>query len=76
MPTANTKSEPSEIFEWELRIQAIHSGVFVAMCNRVGQEGEMEFSGESTVVDPNGVVLAKADDTEQILYGVMGTFTR
>lgn len=68
IPTANTKSEPSEIFEWELRIQALHSGVFLAMCNRVGQEGEMDFSGESIVIDPNGEVLAKADDKEQILY--------
>lgn len=38
------------------------------MCNRVGLEGEMDFCGESIVVDPNGDVVAKADDTEQILY--------
>ena len=31
-------------------------------------EGEMEFSGESIVVDANGEVLKKADDSEQILY--------
>ncbi|CDE55179.1 predicted amidohydrolase [Roseburia sp. CAG:303] len=28
----------------------------------------MEFSGESIVVDANGEVLKKADDSEQILY--------
>lgn len=38
------------------------------MCNRVGAEGDMDFSGESIVVDANGNVLAKADDKEQILY--------
>lgn len=68
IPTVNTKSEPSAMFEWELRVQAFHNSVFVAMCNRVGVEGNMDFSGESIVVDPNGDVLCKADDTEQILY--------
>lgn len=68
IPTVNTKAEPSEMFEWELRVQAFHNSVFIAMCNRVGAEGEMDFSGESIVVDANGNVLAKADDTEQILY--------
>ena len=27
----------------------------------------MDFSGESIVIHPNGSVLAKADDTEQLL---------
>ena len=67
IPTANTKSEPMEMFEWELRIPAMQNGVFIAMCNRVGQEDAMDFSGESLVVDPDGGVLAKADDTEQLL---------
>jgi beta-ureidopropionase len=68
IPTANTRDEPLEFFEWELRVAARQSGVFVAMCNRVGVEQEMDFCGESLVVDPYGAVLAKADDTEQILY--------
>ena len=38
------------------------------MCNRVGKEGEMDFSGESIAVDANGNVISKADDSEQILY--------
>ena len=68
IPTVNTKTEPSEMFEWELRVQAFHNSTAVAMCNRVGKEGEMDFSGESIVVDANGDVIAKADDTEGILY--------
>ena len=68
IPTVNTKAEPSEMFEWELRVQAFQSSVAIAMCNRVGVEGEMVFSGESIVVDENGNVIKKADDTEQILY--------
>jgi predicted amidohydrolase len=68
IPTANTKGEALEFFEWELRVAARQSGVFMAMCNRVGVEGEMDFCGESLVVDPSGGVVAKADDTEQILH--------
>lgn len=68
IPTVNTKAEPSEMFEWELRVQAFHNSVSIAMCNRVGHEGEMNFSGESIVVDPNGEALKKAGDQEEIIY--------
>ena len=40
----------------------------IAMCNRIGVEGEMDFAGESMAVDANGEILARADDTEQIVY--------
>ncbi len=68
IPTVNTKTEPSEMFEWELKVQAFHNSVHIAMCNRVGIEGEMEFSGESLVVHANGDTIVKADDKAQILY--------
>ncbi len=68
IPTANTKAEPSDKFEWELRIAAMQNNLFIAMCNRVGQEDQMSFSGESIVVDPNGDVIVKANATEQIIY--------
>lgn len=68
IPTANTKGEPLEMFEWELRIPAMQNGVFIAMCNRVGLEDKMEFCGESIVVDSDGEVIAKADDQEQLLF--------
>ena len=68
IPTVNTKAEPSEMFEWEVRVQAFQNSVVIAMCNRVGVEGEMDFAGESMAVDANGEILARADDTEQIVY--------
>lgn len=68
IPTANIKDEPLEKFEWELRIPAMQNNIFIAMCNRVGIEGEMDFAGQSIVVDPNGDVVVKADDMEQIVY--------
>lgn len=68
IPTANTTAEPSDLFEWEVRIQAFQNSVAIAMCNRVGTEDQMQFSGESLVVDADGRVLASADGREQILY--------
>lgn len=68
VPTANVKAEPSETFEWEIRIQAFQNSAAIAMCNRVGQEGAMDFSGESLVVDANGQTVIKADDTEGFLF--------
>ena len=56
------------MFEWEMGASSYENNVFIVMCNRVGIEGEMEFAGESLVIDPDGIVLAKADDQDQILY--------
>lgn len=67
VPTANTTSEPLDLFEWEMKIQAYQNGVFIAMCNRVGLEDKMNFAGESLVIDPNGNTLLKASNKEQLL---------
>ncbi len=68
IPTVNVKAEPLEMFEWEVRVQAFQNSVAVGMGNRVGAEGDMDFAGESFLCDANGALIAKADDTEQILY--------
>lgn len=67
IPTANTAAEPMELFEWEIRVQAMQNRVFAAMCNRVGQEAEMLFAGESLIAGPDGGLIAKADRTEQLV---------
>lgn len=67
IPTANTKAEPMELFEWEIRVQAMQNQIFVAMCNRVGREDGMDFAGESLIVHPSGDVLCKADDRERLI---------
>ena len=67
VPTANTRDEPSELFQWEMRVQAFQNSVFVAMCNRVGQEDAMLFSGESLVAGPDGELLASAGAGEELL---------
>jgi predicted amidohydrolase len=67
IPTANTIDEPRDMFECELRTAAFQNGVYVAMCNRVGLEDGVIYCGESTVVDPDGNVLTKADGTEALV---------
>jgi N-carbamoylputrescine amidase len=55
---------------WETmqRAHAIANGCFVAVPNRIGLEGGLEFWGGSFVADPFGEVLAKAShEREEIL---------
>jgi N-carbamoylputrescine amidase len=55
---------------WETmqRAHAIANGVFVAVPNRVGREGNLEFWGASFVSDPFGQVVARAShDREEVL---------
>lgn len=68
IPTANTESEPMEMFDWEIKVQAFQNSVAVAMCNRIGREGEMAFSGRSLVTDANGGTIAQAGSGEELLY--------
>jgi beta-ureidopropionase len=69
IPTANTMDEPREMFEWEIRVAARQNGVWIAMCNRVGEESSATFCGDSIVVDPEGNVAAKAGEDPQLLLG-------
>lgn len=54
---------------WETvqRGHAIANGVFVAACNRVGNEGELEFWGRSFLAGPMGTVLVRADESEAVV---------
>ena len=50
-----------------LRARAIENQAFVVGCNRVGDGGNLHYSGDSMIVDPLGEVLARGDDTAGIL---------
>jgi N-carbamoylputrescine amidase len=61
VPQAGALGEwPEGLFEAEMRVAAFQNGYFVALVNRVGAEGDLEFAGESFVSDPAGVVVARA----------------
>jgi N-carbamoylputrescine amidase len=69
VPQAGAVDEwPEGLFEAEMRVAAFHNGYFTALCNRVGAEPKLEFSGESFVCDPQGNVIARAGKcTEEVL---------
>jgi N-carbamoylputrescine amidase len=61
VPQAGAVGEwPDGLYEAEMRVAAFQNGYYVALCNRVGREERVEFSGESFVCDPSGVVIARA----------------
>ncbi|KAF0213612.1 MAG: carbon-nitrogen, partial [Ignavibacteria bacterium] len=47
---------------------AFQNGYFTALCNRVGAEEYLTFSGESFICNPSGEVIARAaEGSEEIL---------
>jgi len=70
VPQAGAVGEwPEGLYEAEMRVAAFQNGYFTALCNRVGKESVLTFSGESFVCDPKGRVIAKAaTGSDDILY--------
>jgi predicted amidohydrolase len=50
-----------------LQARAIENQAYVAGVNRCGRDPYLQYPGRSLIVDPQGRVLAEADDTEQML---------
>lgn len=48
--------------------RAAENRVFVATCNRVGQENGFDFIGQSGIYDVTGQTLAKAGTDQEIIY--------
>jgi N-carbamoylputrescine amidase len=66
VPQAGTVNEwPEGLFEAEMRVAAFQNGYFVALCNRVGLDGNLTFSGESFICAPDGTVLTRAPQGEE-----------
>ena len=68
VPQAGTLGEwPEGLYEAEMRVAAFQNGYFVALCNRVGREDCLEFSGESFVCGPDGTVIARGPGSAESL---------
>ena len=70
LPNEQQEVNNAQHSAWETiqRAHAIANGVYVAVVNRVGREGELNFWGQSFVADPFGRVIARAaTDAEEIL---------
>jgi N-carbamoylputrescine amidase len=61
-PDQSEKTNLDQHSAWETiqRSHAVANGVFVAAVNRVGQEDNLQFWGQSFICDPFGRVIAKA----------------
>ncbi len=70
VPQAGSVGEwPDGLYEAELQVAAFQNGYFTALCNRVGEEENLTFAGESFVCGPDGRVLTRAaEGTDEILY--------
>jgi beta-ureidopropionase len=65
VPQAGAVGEwPEGIYEAELRVAAFQNGYFAALCNRVGEEEQLTFAGESFVCAPDGRVIARSPGGE------------
>ena len=69
VPTATSMSEQAFRDVWEIEVQAaaVANQIFVAVANRVGEDGELSFFGLSFVADPRGRVVARAPENEEHL---------
>ena len=68
VPQAGAVDEwPDGLYEAEMAVAAFQNGYFVALCNRVGREERLEFSGESFVCAPDGKVVARAPLAEEAI---------
>ena len=70
IPQAGAVGEwPEGLYEAELQVAAFQNGYYTALCNRVGEEDCLTFSGESFVCAPDGRVIARAPaQTDAVLY--------
>lgn len=69
VPTATSTSEAAfrDIWEIEMQAAAVANQIFIAVANRVGVDGELDFFGQSFVVEPLGRVIACASAGEEEL---------
>jgi N-carbamoylputrescine amidase len=70
IPQAGSVGEwPAGLYEAEMQVAAFQNGYFTALCNRVGKEKKLVFSGESFVCSPSGEIIAQAQQGKnEILY--------
>jgi len=61
VPQAGAVGEWTDgLYVAEMQVASFQNGYFIALCNRVGKEEKLEFSGESFVCGPDGKLLARA----------------
>ena len=68
IPQAGSVGEwPDGLYEAEMQVAAFQNGYFTALCNRVGEEDNLTFAGESFVCGPDGRVLGRAPEGQDAI---------
>jgi predicted amidohydrolase len=68
VPQAGAVGEwPPGVFEAELQVASFHNGYFAALVNRVGEEDQLTFAGESFITAPDGRIIAQAPRGEDYI---------
>ncbi|MCH8556172.1 MAG: carbon-nitrogen hydrolase [Balneolia bacterium] len=69
LPNEDQQTKREFMDAWEImhRSHAVANGCFVAAINRVGQEEDIRFWGDSFVSGPFGKIIAQAGEEEEIL---------
>lgn len=66
VPQAGVQGEwPDGLYEAEMCVAAFQNGYHIALCNRVGEEERLTFSGESFLCGPDGTVISRAPKNEE-----------
>lgn len=58
-----------ETWELELRAHTVAHGVFLAAANRTGSNGDLDFFGDSLILDPRAQFVAQASDGDDRVTG-------
>ncbi|MCD6363643.1 MAG: carbon-nitrogen family hydrolase [Synergistetes bacterium] len=60
----------SRLSHWKtlLQARAIENQLYIVAANRYGQEGKIEFAGNSLVIDPWGEIIAGGSELEAIVF--------
>lgn len=71
IPVACASAPMKEVFQLELRAQAVANGMYVVCANRSGVEGVKDYFGTSAVYGPSGEILAVVDDGDGVAVADM-----
>jgi len=66
-PACNLAHENLDLFAQEICVMAMQNSVYAAMSNRCGVEEGTAYAGHSVIAGPQGRLLARAGDQEDVL---------
>ena len=69
-PTACGQEFPL-VAEAVIRVRALENGVWLAFANRSGSEHGYRFDGKSAIVGPDGIVRARAEHDDALLFATL-----